>query len=219
MSSSVRVWDRPTRWFHWSLATLFLVSWLSAENDLLDVHFYSGYALLTLLLFRFAWGFVGTSTARFSHFLTAPWRGLAHLPSLWRANAQPGHGHSPSGGWMVMILLGALLTQATMGLFATDELLHVGPLSDRVGSGTAETLTEWHETLGEALPWLIGLHVAAVLWIVFRQRHPLIGAMVSGRRSDLPAEMDAHYRPAPAIRAFIVLAIAASSVTAIVLWG
>ena len=48
----VRVWDVPTRLFHWSIVILVFVSWLSADQGFMTVHLWSGLALLALLLFR-----------------------------------------------------------------------------------------------------------------------------------------------------------------------
>ena len=60
-SKKVRVWDAPVRLFHWTLVVLLVVSYFSgrAGGDWMKLHFWSGYAILTLLLFRIAWGLVG----------------------------------------------------------------------------------------------------------------------------------------------------------------
>ena len=72
----VRVLDLPVRIFHWVLAVLACFSWWSGMQGgdpvLMTYHLWSGYSILTLLLFRIAWGFVGSTHARFSDFLYGP---------------------------------------------------------------------------------------------------------------------------------------------------
>ena len=75
----VAVWDLPTRLFHWALVALLALSWWSGKEDELELHIYSGYAILTLLLFRILWGLFGSSTARFRNFLRGPAAVLAYL--------------------------------------------------------------------------------------------------------------------------------------------
>ena len=76
------VWDLPTRLFHWTLAALIGFSWWSAEEEQLDLHIWSGFAILTLLLFRLLWGVFGSSTARFSNFVRGPAAVLAYLRDM-----------------------------------------------------------------------------------------------------------------------------------------
>ena len=47
----VRIWDLPTRLFHWTLVGLIAFSWWSAEEEHLDWHIWSGLAVLSLLIF------------------------------------------------------------------------------------------------------------------------------------------------------------------------
>ena len=72
------LWDLPTRIVHWSLVVLLLVSWLSAGENM-QIHRWSGYAIVGLLVFRLWWGVAGGSTARFTHFLKGPGATLAYM--------------------------------------------------------------------------------------------------------------------------------------------
>src|SRR5690606_9284218 len=77
----VRVWDLPTRLFHWALVACVIGSLVSINigGNAVGWHFRFGYAILTLLLFRVAWGFVGPRHARFANFPPNPaaaWRYL-----------------------------------------------------------------------------------------------------------------------------------------------
>src|SRR5215831_19954693 len=119
-SDKIRVWDLPVRLFHWVLVILLAVSYFSGRAGVMKVHFWSGYAILTLLLFRIAWGFVGSTTARFSDFVRAPRTGANYLKSLVLGQSTFDVGHNPIGGLMVVVLLFAVLLQVAVGLFSAD---------------------------------------------------------------------------------------------------
>lgn len=67
MHYTVRVWDLPTRLFHWSLAVTIVGSVVSAKigGNAMVWHLRFGYAVLALLLFRLVWGLVGSHWSRF----------------------------------------------------------------------------------------------------------------------------------------------------------
>ena len=178
-TTRVRVWDVPTRVVHWLMAILIAASWWTAENGNLEFHRYSGYSLLALLLFRLYWGVVGSSTARFNHFIKGPSSILRYV----RGGSSETLGHNPLGALSVVALLLLLLTQVTLGLFAVDvDGLESGPLSHLVSFEAGRACAEWHETVFDVLVWVIGLHVAAVLFYVLFKKQNLITAMLHGYR-------------------------------------
>jgi cytochrome b len=184
-ANPVAVWDLPIRLFHWLIVIAIAVSWWSAENRLMNVHRYSGYALLGLLVFRMYWGIVGSPTARFAHFVRGP-GAIARYVKAPAAHSAPGH--NPLGGWSVVAMLGFLIAQVTIGLFVTDiDGLESGPLSYLVSFETSLTLAEAHEIIFNVLLALITLHIAAILFYLLARRQNLIGAMVTGRRSGIAA--------------------------------
>src|SRR6266700_4036852 len=95
----MRIWDLPTRLFHWLLVVFICASWLTAQLDLMRWHVISGMIILSMLLFRLGWGFIGSDTARFSHFLRSPLAGLHHLRQLRRREPDTEIGHNAAGGW------------------------------------------------------------------------------------------------------------------------
>ena len=109
----VPIWDLPTRLFHWMLAGLVGFSWWTAETHRDDLHIWSGMAILTLLIFRILWGFVGSSTARFANFVRGPRAVFGYLRGDWK-----GVGHNPLGAISVVALLGLLMVQVGLGLIA-----------------------------------------------------------------------------------------------------
>ena len=177
----VPIWDLPTRLFHWLLAGLFCFSWWTAETHRDDLHIWSGMAVLTLLIFRILWGFVGASTARFRNFVRGPRAVFGYLRGEWRAI-----GHNPLGAISVIALLGLLIVQVGLGLISSDvDGLVEGPLAPLVSYGTSDWAADLHEDLFNVLLVLIGLHIAAILFYRLRGKR-LIGPMVTGRGSAEP---------------------------------
>ena len=182
---SVAVWDLPIRLFHWLIVVGIGVSWWSAEYRLINVHRYSGYTLLGLLVFRIYWGFVGSPTARFAQFMRGPGE-IARYMKDPATHTAPGH--NPVGGWSVVAMLVLLIAQVTIGLFVTDiDGLESGPLSYLVSFETSRVLADAHEIIFNVLLVLIGLHIAAIIFYLFVRRTNLIAAMVTGRRAGLAA--------------------------------
>ena len=103
----MRVWDLPTRVFHWAVVGLVTVSWVSVNNGFMRLHLASGLGLMTLLLSRLAWGIVGSTTARFTDFVTGPRRVIGYLKSLATGDSPHFVGHNPAGGWMLNLPMAA----------------------------------------------------------------------------------------------------------------
>ncbi|MET0660588.1 MAG: cytochrome b/b6 domain-containing protein [Steroidobacteraceae bacterium] len=185
--STRRVWDIPTRLFHWLTVVLLALSWWTAENHNLEFHRYSGYALLGLLCFRLYWGFFGSTTARFAHFLRGPSRTLRYVRKLFAREHQPAApGHNPLGAWSVLILLLLVGAQIGLGLFAVDvDGIESGPLSAVVSFDTGRRCAELHESVFNALLIFSALHVLAVLFYWIVPRRNLIASMIHGKaRAD-----------------------------------
>jgi cytochrome b len=171
------VWDLPVRLVHWLLAGLIAFSWWSVNYHHTGWHIWSGCAILTLLIFRLLWGFVGSSTARFSGFVRGPTTVLAYLRGSWR-----GIGHTPLAALSVLALLGAVAIQASLGLFAEDEDgIYMGPLARLVSSGTSDKVRDVHALWFNVLLGLIVLHVLAILYYRLFRGQKLTKPMITGR--------------------------------------
>lgn len=213
---AIRVWDLPTRAFHWLLAVLVLLQYGTAQWHWLsmDWHFRFGYAILVLLIFRVAWGFMGSRTSRFVDFVRGPRSVLRFLRNGLSDRARTA-GHNPLGGWSVLAFLLCLTVQAGTGLFASDDITLFGPLNARVSESTASWLTSIHKLNQYVLLALIAAHVAAVLLHYVIKQDNLVAPMLHGRkRLQAPAP-----RMAPWWPALIVLVLAALAVWALVAWG
>ncbi len=186
----VRVWDAPTRLFHWAIVVLVGFSWLSIDMNWEQLHFLSGYTILTLLLFRLVWGFIGSDTARFVRFLASPVAALAHLAHIGRREPDREIGHNAAGGWMVLVLLGLLLAQVGTGLCSNDDGMTEAPLAHLVGKSTSDWLSGIHGRIFTLIQIAVVLHVVAVLAYAVLKRHDLVRPMLTGNKR-LPATLKA----------------------------
>ena len=226
----LRIWDIPTRLFHWSLVILLAVSFytgLSGGFEEMDYHMLSGYCILTLVLFRIFWGLIGSHHSRFITFVRGPSKIIQYASGLLvrRSNdterspeehAEQYAGHNPLGALSIIAMLISLLVQASTGLFANDDIMLEGPLSHLVSYDTSRVLTGIHKTNIWVLAALTGLHFTAILFYQIYKREPLIIAMFTGRKT-----LDAIAPQAASIireltLATLALAICAGAVYAIV---
>ncbi len=197
----VAVWDWPVRIVHWSLVPLIAFSWWSAKDGNLAWHMRSGLLILGLLIFRLLWGFIGSSTARFSQFVRGPSTVRAYVAGTY----EPDIGHNPLGAISVVALLLALSAQLGLGLVATDTDtgLDSGPLSHLVSDATSKWAGEVHHDFFNVILALICLHLGAIIWHVVK-RDNLIAPMLRGWRTGDGAGV----RHASAWRAWAAAALA-----------
>ena len=220
---SAPVWDGFVRVFHWSLVLLFTVSVASGKvgGEWIDWHMKSGYAILALVTFRLMWGFVGGEYARYVSFLTGPVRAVQFAKGLLGASHEQVIGHNPVGGWMIILMLLLLATQAVLGLFSNDEIATTGPLARYVSDATSITLMGRHRTIGNILLVLVGVHIAAVLFHLLVKKENLLRAMFSGKK-ELPSHLANQAlaaRKASLPMGFVVLSVAIAAVVIAVNWA
>lgn len=188
-----RVWDLPTRVFHWLLASCVVASIVTAKvgGDAMVWHLRLGYATFTLLAFRLLWGLIGGHWSRFANFIYSPATVLRYLQGRSRADEFHDVGHSPLGALSVFGLLAILAMQVASGLFADDEIATTGPLVGFVSGSTSSLLTSWHKSWGQ---WLIIalslLHIAAIVFYAAVRRRELVRPMLLGDKR-LPAGVPA----------------------------
>lgn len=207
-AEKIRVWDLPTRVFHWALAASVIGLGISGTvgGSAMIWHFRFGYTLLALLLFRLAWGLIGGRWSRFGSFFRAPRRIFDYLAG--RDSEQLSIGHSPLGALSVFAMLTALLVQVGTGLLSDDEISFAGPLTAYVSGEWVSLATWYHASVGKWIVLaLVLLHLAAIGYYTAR-KHQLVSAMLSGDKLApaglQPARDDA------ASRALALLVLAAS---------
>lgn len=197
----MRVWDVPTRLFHWTLVTLILSAWVSYEyaeklgDPTLKWHRWNGYAILVILIFRLFWGFVGSSTSRFSSFIRWPWAAVVYGVDVFRGRSRHFLGHNPLGTWMVLMLLAAVFMQAVLGLYTLEHNdITAGPLNRTISEDVSK-LVGWLHVRGlNIIMVLVGLHILANSFYQIFKKDPLITAMVTGRKpaADYEDEAEVH---------------------------
>jgi len=176
----MKVWDLPVRLFHWVLVGLMAASWLTQYRNKMDVHMWVGEWVLTLVLFRVVWGFVGSDTARFSRFLRSPVEVLRHLTHLSRREPDYEIGHNPAGGWMVLVMLGLIGAVCATGMLSNDDGDTEGPLTHFIGKDQSDWLTRMHYWSFKAIEVVVVLHVLAIAAYAVLKRQNLVRPMVTG---------------------------------------
>jgi cytochrome b len=215
---TLKIWDLPIRLFHWSIVILIGFSWWSAEQRLLDWHRRAGYAVLALLIFRVLWGFFGGNTARFASFIKPPERVIDYFRRDLFARKSSAHlGHNPLGGWSVLAMLGAMLLQTVLGLFAVDiDGLESGPFSYLVSFDTGRLAAKTHHLIFNVLLALIVLHIAAIAFYYLYKNQNLTKAMIIGKVSWRGIEKPKLSYSSPVVSspvvAVLLLALSAGSV-------
>lgn len=202
----VKVWDLPTRLFHWVLVVLLAFAWCSQEFNNMDIHVYVGYAILTLIVFRIVWGFVGSDTARFWRFLRSPVAAFVHLLHIGRREPDLDPGHNAAGGWMVLVMLALIGIQAGTGLFSNDDGDTEGPLMHLVSKDQSDWLSHIHSVNFKLIEAAIVLHILAILTYAVVKRRNLVWPFITGSK-NMPEDVQAPRLVSP-LWALLVLVIA-----------
>ncbi len=208
-SKHIRVWDLPTRLFHWSLLAAFVGAYLTGDVfDLLEPHQWIGFAMVFLLSFRLVWGFVGSTTARFSQFVRGKEAVSDYLNGRWQ-----GVGHNPLGGWSVIAMLTLLVAMTITGLFANNDADFTAPLTFFVSDSVSSLLTSAHHLLFKLLLVVIAIHIGAIFFYKIVLAKDLVTPMIKG---DAPAESDLDE---PTQGGGMIAVIVALVMAALAVWG
>jgi cytochrome b len=206
----VQVWDFAVRVFHWLLVALIAFMWWSGrqKGDWMSYHFYAGYAILTLIVFRIIWGFVGGTHARFADFIYGPSAIIVYLKTLPSRTAAKFAGHNPVGGWSVVLMILCVGVQVGTGLFASnDDTGFEGPLVKLVSGAMSGTLTSIHRISINVLLAVIAVHISAVVYYLVYKKENLIAPMISGKKHLPETLAAAERRIGGSGRALVVLAM------------
>jgi cytochrome b len=221
-SSVVRVWDLPTRLFHWllALAVVAQVATGTIGGAAMTWHFRVGYCVFALIVFRLVWGLVGGHWSRFANFTYGPASVLRYVRGQPLGDDLFHVGHNPLGSASVFAMLAMLAIQVATGLVADDEIANVGPLNRFVSSAFALSMTAWHKGPGITLiVVLVVLHVGAIGFYTWRKGHDLVRPMVGGDKrlsGNVPASADDRISR---VRALAIALASAALVAAIVRLG
>lgn len=220
MQHTIRVWDLPTRLFHWLLAAsvIGLIVTGSVGGNWMNWHLRLGYAVLTLLLFRLVWGIIGGHWSRFATFIYAPSSLIAYLKGRGRPEHQVGH--TPLGALSVFALLLILLAQVGTGLISDDEISFFGPLVRFVSGETVSLATGYHKDVGKLIIFvLVGLHVLAIAYYKWVKKQGLVRPMVQGDKAVSVAVPSARDSAGTRLLALVVLGLCGAAVGWVVSLG
>lgn len=213
MDRKVRVWDVPTRLFHWLTAVLVLAAYVTLQLDWMTWHVWIGDAVLVLVVFRLLWGFFGSDTTRFAQFVSWPRAALAHLAHTFRREPDRQVGHNPAGGLMVLVLIALLLGETLSGLYVNSNVANEGPLTEFVPARVANVVTALHWIFWDALLVAVALHVIAIVTYATAKGQNLLTPMITGSKS-LPSDVTPP-RMASTMRAAFLLGFSAAAVAAL----
>ena len=179
-----KIWDPVTRLWHWVLVLSVSVGWSLGKFmsfDTVQWHFYVGYLVLGLMLFRLLWGFVGPAPVRMHALLPRPTGLLHYLSEIGQRKPSGSPGHNPLGSLSVILMLFAISAQAVTGLFIqTDDFFEYGPLNNYVSEAMVNRLTWWHHLNADFILILVVLHIAAILFYLLWKKENLIKPMING---------------------------------------
>ena len=213
---AVAVWDAPTRLFHWLTAALVAAAYATWRLNWMAWHAWAGYALLALLLFRVAWGFFGSETARFSRFVASPRMAAEHLKFALLREPDRQVGHNPAGGWMVLLLILLLFVETLSGIYVANDIADVGPFTELVPAPAANAIDAAHAFVWDVLFWAIVLHVLAIAGYALAKGQNLVRPMITGTKV-LPQAVPAPRLAGPA-RAAALFAASAAAAALIANW-
>lgn len=208
---TVRIWDLPTRMFHWGLALCVLGLLVTGHwgGQAMVWHFRLGYAALCLLLFRLVWGLVGGHWSRWSRLPVQPRHVWAYLST--RQASQTHVGHNPLGAWSIVAMVSFLLFQVATGLVSDDEISNAGPLTALVSNSWVSWATSWHTHWGKLIVLALVLtHLLALLWYRIKKHPPLLPAMVHGNKvlpKPVTASLDGRVQRGLALLLLCLLAL------------
>lgn len=180
---TVRIWDLPTRLFHWALVSCVFLLLITGSmgGNAMTWHFRLGYAVMTLLLFRIVWGLVGGHWSQWRRMPLSPRLIGAYLKG--RSDLAHGAGHNPMGSWSVLAMLFILIMQVSTGLVSDDEIANAGPLTSLLPGTWVSLATQWHKSPGKwIIVALVALHLLAILWYRWRKGQSLVGPMWHGNK-------------------------------------
>ena len=217
--NKVRVWDLPTRVFHWGLVLCLVGLVISGQigGGAMVWHFRLGYSVLSLLLFRLIWGFIGGRWSRFNVFVVGP---IAILRYLQERNTSPSVGHNPLGALSVLTLLSFALLQVATGLISDDEIATAGPLAKMVAGAWVGKATYYHNAIGQYVLYaLVLLHLGAMVFYRFKRKENLVPAMWHGDKELAESQQSARDDGKSRLFALMVFVVCAGLVAGLVQWA
>lgn len=175
-----KVYDLPTRIFHWLFAGLFLSAFFIAkviddDSSLYSYHMLAGFFMVFLVVLRLGWGLIGSKYARFSSFKLAPSELLQYFSSVIGTKSKRYFGHNPASSY------------ASLGMFCfTFGLALTGILMSK-GIGK-DFFEEVHELFAAGFIITVILHIVGVALHHLKHKDGLPFSMMNGVKDDVEGE-------------------------------
>jgi len=207
----LKVWDQPTRFFHWMLAASVAGAFItSSEPTALTLHIYLGEVALGLFIFRVGYGFLGSYYSRYHTFLKGPRAVISYAKALARLKPPKVVGHNPLGSWVFGVLLICTGIASITGLLALGGQAKIGVLAHSLSVQFGAQMMEVHEWVAFTLLGFIGLHICGALTDSFLHKENLVASMVTGEKStpdDFLAPADKELSPSGLAKGYVALCV------------
>ena len=171
-----RVYDVPTRLFHWIFAGLFVGAFVIAkyvddDSSVYPYHMLMGLTLGLTVVLRIIWGFFGSTYAKFSSYPLKPMQLVKYFKNILTAKTDRSLGHNPASAWAALALMACALGSGVTGYL--------------MASGSKETYEDIHELFANGFLIFAISHVAGVAFHAFRHRDGIAFSMVSGKKESI----------------------------------
>lgn len=171
---ATKVYDWPTRIFHWLFAFMFVAAYLITEfvddeNPIFSYHMMAGLTMGFMLFLRIFWGIVGTTYARFSSFKLNPGELVQYFKDVVVSKTKQYVGHNPASSYAAIAMFICAAGLALTGILMTS------------GNET-DFYEETHELLANAFLISVILHIGGVAFHHFRHRDTLWSSMFDGKK-------------------------------------
>lgn len=171
---NLRVYDLPTRLFHWIFAGLFIGAYIIAqtiddESPLYAYHMLMGIILAKLVILRVIWGLTGSQYARFSSFKLHPADLVSYFKEMLTGKTKRYLGHNPASSWMAVIMLTLALGLALSGVLMVRGI-------------NKEFFEDVHELFAHAFLFVSVAHVLGVALHSLKHRDGLPLSMLDGKK-------------------------------------
>ncbi|GHG04131.1 cytochrome b/b6 domain-containing protein [Thalassotalea marina] len=198
-----RVYDLPTRFFHWLFAGCFLIAfsignWVDDDSVLFSYHMIAGITLCLALIWRLIWGVGGSKHARFSDFLLHPKALFSYLRHSVSGENQRYAGHNPASSWAALVMM---LLAICLGI--TGLLMITGPFD--------HAIEEIHEFCANAFMLTVVLHLLGIVLHTIKHKDPIGKSMLTGEKQNLPESLTSV--PKHTVIAFVYLVFTLSCST------
>ncbi len=176
---TTKVYDIPTRLFHWLFAGLFIGATLitktiDEESPLYAYHMLIGMTMLLIVILRVLWGIMGSRWARFSSFRLKPVELLQYVKDLLFSKTKRYVGHNPASSWATVVMFGLTVGLSATGYMMTQEV-------------NRDFFKEIHEFCANAFIVVVIAHILGIFFHTFRHREAIGMSMIHGKK-EVPTE-------------------------------